>query len=54
MSKLLLKPTAMIKHDDLDRIEEQIKQDLEKNGFAIIPSMFEVYEINNDEGADKQ
>lgn len=54
MSKLILKPTTMIHPDELDRIEERIAKDLEKNGFAIISPMFEVYEIKeNSEGADK-
>lgn len=53
MSKLLLKPAVMLPRDDLDRIEDQIVNDLEKNGFAIIPPIFEVYEIEDPKGADE-
>lgn len=53
MSKLILKPTIMIPQDDLDRIEEQIARDLERDGFAIIPPIFEVYEIDDPKGVDK-
>lgn len=49
MSKLILKPTVMIHRDELDRLEERIAKDLERNGFAIIDPIFEVYEIKEKE-----
>ena len=50
MSKLILKPTIMLPNADIERLEEQIANDLEKNGFVIIPPIFEVYEIDEKEG----
>ena len=49
MSKLILKPTVMIHQDALGRMGEQIAKDLERDGFAIISPIFEVYEIKEKE-----
>lgn len=49
MSKVLLKLTCVIPRDEVDRIEAQINDDLKENGFAIVPPIFEVYEIDGKE-----
>ena len=48
MKKLIIKCTGVMKPDDRDRLEENIKLDLERNGFALLDDRFEVYEIDTD------
>jgi hypothetical protein len=49
VSKLILKPTVQLNRDSIDRIEAIIANNLEKNGFAVIDPIFEVYEIKEKE-----
>lgn len=49
MSKLILKLKQKLPFPEIERLEEAIKNDLEKNGFAIIDDKFDIYEINTGE-----
>lgn len=51
MSKLVIKVKKKMGDNDRERLEAQIKKDLDTNGFVVIDNNFDVYEIN--EGADK-
>lgn len=49
MSKLIIKVKRVLRDDDRERLEFQLKKDLENNGFAVIDDNFEVYEIEEKE-----
>ena len=48
MKKLIIVCSNLLKPDDRERLEENIKLDLERNGFALLDGRFEVYEIDTD------
>ena len=48
MSKLILKVNRHLPYNELLRLEETIKEDLEKNGFAIIDNSIDIYEIKTE------
>ena len=47
MKKVILKYDGVLIHDELERIEEQFKSDLEQNGFIVIDNRFEVIEFDD-------
>ena len=49
MSKLILKVKEHLPYAEIERLEEQIKKDLEKNGFAIVDDCIDIYEIKTGE-----
>ena len=49
MSKLILKLKGIHPLVDRTNIENQILNDLEKNGFVLLDDSFEVYEIDEKE-----
>lgn len=51
MKKVILKYDGVLIRDELERIEEQFKSDLERNGFIVIDNRFEVIEF--DDGKDE-
>jgi hypothetical protein len=46
MKKLLLKNTCNIPYETESDIKENIKEDLDKYGFAIVPEFYNVYEVD--------
>ena len=54
MGKLILKLKEYLPFNEIDRLEDAIKRDLDTNGFAIIDDKFDIYEIETEEkhGAD--
>ena len=46
MKKLLLKNTCNIPYETENDIKENIKEDLDKYGFAIVPEFYNVYEVD--------
>ena len=50
MSKLILKVKDRLPCNELLRLEDAIKEDLEKNGFTIIDDRIDIYEIETGEG----
>ena len=49
MSKLILKVKPNLPYAEILRLEETIKNDLEKNGFAIVDNSIDIYEIETGE-----
>lgn len=47
MNKLIIVCDQLMKPDERERTEEQIKHDLERNGFVLLDNRFKVYEIND-------
>lgn len=48
MKKLIIVCKGSIKPDELLRIEDQIKRDLDQHGFALLDDRYEVHEIDTD------
>lgn len=49
MSKLILKLKQHLPYNEIERLEDCIKRDLDENGFAIIDDKFDIYEIETEE-----
>lgn len=49
MSKLILKVKDKLPYNELLRLENTIKEDLQKNGFAVIDDRIDIYEIETGE-----
>lgn len=49
MNKLIIVCDQLVKPDELERTEERIKRDLERNGFALLDNRFKVYEIKEED-----
>lgn len=52
MKKVILRFNGMLTHDELERIEEQFKSDLDRNGFIVIDNRFDVIEF--DDGKEEE
>lgn len=52
MSKLILQFDGVLIHDELERIEEQFKHDLNTNGFIVLDNRFKVFELDDKEEPD--
>lgn len=49
MNKVIIVCEDLLKPDDRERMEQQIKHDLEQNGFVLLDSRFKVYKMDEDE-----
>lgn len=47
MSKVILQFDGVLIRDELERIEEQFKNDLDRNGFIVVDNRFKVFEIDD-------
>lgn len=49
MKKVIIRVNATLPRDELCRIEEQIKRDLDKTGLIVLDAHYDVYIIEDDE-----
>lgn len=47
MKKVILQFDGVLIQDELERIEEQLKHDLERDGFVVIDNRFKVIEFDD-------
>ena len=48
MKKVILQFQGVLIPDEIERIEERIKNDLDRNGFIVIDDRFKVIEIDDE------
>jgi hypothetical protein len=53
MSKVILQLRGMYKTDDIYRLNCELKQDFDKNGFIVIDDRYKVYVIEDEKETDK-
>lgn len=54
MKKVVIKYKGLLRPEEVERVEAQLKQDLERNNFLLVDDKFDVFVVDDDETKGEQ